>query len=278
MINYLTSDLIDWNEFVPVFDDEGGESGDGGKGEDGSGGEPKPQPKGEPKGDPKTPSKEGGDTKPKVKSFTQEEVDNMLSSERNKYATELEELRNNTNLTAEEKTKLEQRVSELRDEVKAKEKLTSQEIKRIREEFQEELESSTKERDSWKNRFHELKIQRDILDQVATDAYSPRQIVNLLRPQSELTPILDEDGNETGDFETRVKLEVDGKPASLRVPEAVKIMKDDVENYGNLFKSNIKSGLGGGSNKDPQTMKPEDFDGMSVEEYQKYRKQIRGDK
>jgi hypothetical protein len=85
------------------------------------------------------------------------------------------------------------------------------------------------------------------------DAFNSGQIVGLLRPITELRPEWDKDGKETGRLVPMIDFpDVDEKTGenikTLRTPQdAVKRMKELPQNYGNLFKSNVVSGVGAGT-------------------------------
>jgi hypothetical protein len=80
-----------------------------------------------------------------------------------------------------------------------------------------------------------------------------------------------------GEYKPMVEMEevVDGKTTTvLSSPEeAVKKMKALPDQYGNLFKTPVKSGVGGGGSDAHVQTGPIDFKNLSQEEYRKLRKE-----
>jgi len=249
-------------------------------GEDTGAGDP---PAGDPPaGDPPAGDPPAGD--PPVKTFTQDEVNAIMAKNRRNLQTKVTELEGQLSeaksgsLTAEEKITLQKRVKELSDSLKTKEELAKQNEEAIKAENEKKISDLQNQLESLQNRYTGETIQRTITDAaVASDAFSPEQIVAILRPNTTLTDELDKDGNPTGNLVSRVKItgkDQDGKDTELdlKVNEAVEVMKKMPEKYGNLFKSNVKGGLGmntqgdtGGGSVNPAK--------MTTEEYLKARKE-----
>jgi hypothetical protein len=103
--------------------------------------------------------------------------------------------------------------------------------------------------------YRDSTVQRSSQDAaVKNDAFSPSQIVTLLKPMTKLVEVLDPiTKRPTGQYEVQIEMmEVNPKTNELekmvRSPEdAVKRMKELPEQYGNLFKSGVVSGIGSGS-------------------------------
>jgi len=221
---------------------DGGSDGDGGSGSSGSG---------------------GGTNK----TFSQDDVNRFLASEKRKFKDsqqklidELEALKTKSNLTDTERTELEERLEAQRRELMTKEELAKKDKDKLIKEHQASTDKLTGERDTWRTRYTEATITRAITDAaVLNEAYSPEQIVFMLRPATQLVEDLDADGKPTGDFIPKVTFkdeDKDGKPVTLEltVPEAVKRMKD-MEKFFNLFKGEGTGGIGsqnrGGGGKTP---------------------------
>jgi len=229
-----------------VFDGEDGGDGDAGGGEGGAGDAPK--------------------------TFTQDEMNKILAADKRKNSAqsdkykkqatdslaELQRLKESTTLSGDEKEEMEQRIEILSNELLTKEELASKQSKKNADKHGKELASVTGERDHWKNQFTNTSIQRAIMDAaVASDAYNPSQVVELLDRKASLVETLDEDGKPTGQFGVKIKfadVDKDDNPVTLDLSpkDTVKRMKE-IEGYQNLFKGKGTGGLGGtnkGSGKD----------------------------
>lgn len=228
----------------------------------------------------------GNKVEPKT-TFSQEDINKAVAKERRKMqdkneklAKELEASNKGRQMTAEEKENLEKQVEELRTAHLTAEEKAKRERARLEKESKEREDTLTKDRDTWKQRFHNSTISRAIVDAAQThDAFNGEQIAALLQPHTHLAEGTDADGKGNGKFVARVKLPTlnsDGVVVDLdlTVDEAVKHMKDDVDRYGNLFKGNAKSGLGTGNDT---TTKVGNIDiaKLSPEEYRKHRDAIK---
>lgn len=214
------------------------------------------------------------DDKPTI---SQKKVNAIMAEEKRKHTAvidkqvkELETLKKSKGLTEQEKTNLTARIEELQNTLLTKEQLTVKEREKIQNEHKQVLEKTTSEREVWKNRFLQSSIVRAITDEaVKAEAFKPSQIVALLEKDTRLSEETDSDGNPTGDFTPKVKMQdvdKDGKPITLdlTVAEALKRMKDRAEDYGNLFKSGVAGGLGASGGKsgkdvDPSKMTPDQY-------------------
>lgn len=236
--------------WMAVYDDAGGTgdgksggTGDGGTGDGGSTGD----------GDTGSGGSGGGTSK----TFTQEDVNKFLAKEKRawqdkqqKAIDELEALKTKSSLSDKERTELEDRIQTMKNDLLSKEQLAKQEKDKIIKEHRVEVDKLTEERENWKTRYTDATITRAITDAaVLNEAYSPEQIVLMLRSSTRLVEALDEEGKPTGDLIPKVTFsdeDKDGKPVTLEitVPEAVKKMKD-IEKYFNLFKGEGTGGIGG---------------------------------
>jgi hypothetical protein len=253
MRNYL---LVEAIPFYLVYEGEGE-----------GGGDPPPTP-------PPTPAPVADDDKP---TLSQKKVNAILAEEKRKnkeiidrQVKELETLKKSRGLTEQEKTGLTARIEELQNTLLTKEELAVKERKKLEHEHKVALEQTTTERDTWKNKFVQSTIVRSITDEaVRAEAFAPNQIVALLEKNTRLAEVVDADGNPTGEFIPKVKMQdvdKDGKPLTLdlTVSEALKRMKDRADEYGNLFKSGVAGGLGAAGGKsgkdvDPSKMSPEQY-------------------
>lgn len=224
-------------------------------------------------GDPSPPNPD--DDKP---TLSQKKVNAIMAEEKRKHkividgqVKELETLRKSKNLSEQEKTTLTSRIEELQNSVLSKEQLAQKEKQKLETEYKTKLDTVSTESNFWKSLFHKETITRSIVDEASkSEAFSPTQIVSLLKDNTRLSEVLDGEGNPIpGQYITKVKFQdtdKEGKPVTLdlTIPEVMKRMKDRPEEYGNLFKSGVSSGLGqsGGHNKsgkDPSKMSPEEY-------------------
>ena len=197
----------------------------------------------------------GGGGTPKT--FTQDDVNRLLAKEKRDFQSkqqtminELEALKQKSTLTAEERTALENRLEELRNESLTKDELAKKDKDKLLKTHETEKTTLVKERDGWRNRYTDATIARALTDAaVANTAHVPSQIVSILRGQTRLVEELDEAGKPNGNLIPKVTLQdkdKDGKSVTLdlTVSEAVKRMKD-MEDYFNLFKGEGTGGVGG---------------------------------
>lgn len=217
------------------------------------------------------------------KTFTQEELNNILSKERRAYEdktkqtiTQLEELKKGKSLSDDDKNKLTKRIESLNDELLTKEQLATKERDKLRKSHEEEKTKIVTERDTWQQRYRTAEISRAISDAATKeDAFDSAQIAALLVPNASLVEELDNEGTVTGNYVPKVKfkdVDKDGKPVTLdlTIPEAVKRMKETPEKFGNLFKSTANGGLGmnpGVANKTQGDLK-----NMNPAQWREYRK------
>lgn len=240
-----------------VFEGDGGDGGDGG-GDGGDGG-----------GDGGDGGGDGGDGKSADKTFTQDQVNKFLAEEKRKgqvstqkALSELEALKKRSNLNSEERKELDGRIEQLQNAILTKDELAKKEKDKVSTEHKTKIDEMTTDRDMWKGKYTGSTINRDITDaSVDNNAFSPKQIVALLRPDTQLVEDLDAEGKPTGELVPKVTFKTkddDDKPVTLTltIPEAVKRMSE-MDEYGNLFHTDGTGGIGsrskpgkGGSDKD----------------------------
>jgi len=217
-------------------------------------------------GDDKTGDDKTGDDKTgddKSKTFTQEEVNAIVAKENSKHRKSLEELQQNKSLDEEAQKKLKEQIDRLSSEKESEIDKAQRERKQLVTKHETEVKGLTADRDLWKGLYSTSRVNGDLTDAaITTGAVNPKQIVEILRPSTSLVEDTDKDGKPTGKFLTRVKIvETDEKGSRdllLSPADAVKRMVDDKENYGNLFKSTLKTGLGN-SNSTTQKGRPTNY-------------------
>ncbi len=223
---------------------------------------------------------EGGGNTPPPKTFTQAELDKIVTdrvrkmTEKNKEViTELETLKQNVKLTQEERDSLNERIEQLQNQHLTKEELAAKAAEKKDAEFQSQLTSATESAKGWEQRYTTNEIHRSLTDAaVESEALKPHQIVAILKPVTKVVPVLDDKGAPTGEYKSTVTVTEtkDGKSKTLEMSpsEAVKWMRDN-EDYWNLFKSTAKGGMGGQGGSTGKGSPPPDF--SNPEAYRKWR-------
>lgn len=197
-----------------------------------------------------------------TKVLTQEEFNAALvrevGKERAKHEATLKQALDSKNLTEQERADLNQQLNIVRGEAKTKEVQAAEEKKALEEKYKADIEAKTKESETWATLFRESNVTRDLQGAaVAGDAYNAEQIITLLKPMTKMVEIPDEKtGKGTGRYRTVVEfpdkdpVTGDIVPTAKTPEEAIKRMRELPEKYGNLFKSNVRSGIGANSSAD----------------------------
>ena len=157
----------------------------------------------------------------------------------------------NKALSEDEKTALESQLEDVRRQSRTKEEQAKHERRQLQEEYESQLEQYRKDAVKWETQHKDFLIQTALMDAATEhEAFLPNQIFKIVREWTKLVEAVDESGKPTGDLVVMVDLpdkDVDtGKDIiTQRTPsEAVERLK---ELQGNLFKSNVVSGVGGNS-------------------------------
>lgn len=232
----------------------------------------------------------GGGDPPKdtPKTFTQKEVDEIVGRERinlrkknEELVGQLEELKKNVSLSEDEKLALNTRIDELRANYETESDKLKRESKAKEENFNTQVKTLTTERDTWKTRYSQATIARAITDAaVAHNAISAEDMTILLKDNTRLVEVVDDEGKPTGSFEVKTefrdKTDKGEEKVFLLTPgEAVERMKKNTSRYGHYFKNDQAGGTGGavgGSGKKKQ-YSGADIATMTDVEYQAYRKE-----
>lgn len=234
-------------------------------------------------GDPTKPN--AGGTTDSKRTYTDEEVQKLIESERKRNQDQtratiqnLETLRQNQTLSEQEKTGLSKQIEDLNRSLLSKEELAKRERERLVNEHKSTLDTVTKDRDTWRIRFEDSQITRAITDAaIKGDAFNANLIVPLMKPNAALVEN-QVDGHPTGTFSVKIAMSVaeNGvtKNLELTPEEAIKLMKDKPDEYGNLFKGNLVGGVGGGAS--PRNQNNVDLNTTNHEEYLRNRDTILG--
>lgn len=210
---------------------------------------------------------------PPVKTFVQSDVDKIVQDRLSKANKEKEELLVKLQDAAKnetEKAAVTTQLEDLRAQMMTKEQQAAEALKKATIERESAVKVERERADKYKKTYESEKVKRELQDAAtANKAHRPAQLVDLLSPKSRVIEQLGPDGKPTGDYEIRVKVQVqkDKKQVELDLTpgEAMKALKDDVDQYGNLFDSPMTGGLGAsgprtdGKNKSLEDMSQDEF-------------------
>lgn len=236
---------------------------------------------------------EGGDEdgnsgkKPRV--FTQAEVDEMVVKRnkglQQKYQSlekQYEDTLRQKNLTAGERQKIQSNLEQLQAEMRTSKEQAEYEAKKAKEKYELEIQNTKKNADFYKNLYEKSTIERAISDAAASnEGFAPSQFIAYLGPRTRMVAELDSDGEETGNFTPKVEWSVtkeDGSSEllSLSPNEAVNKMKEDTNNFGNMFRPYVSAGIGAGTAPSVGPTKRVDPSKISTQEYMELAKTAEG--
>lgn len=215
----------------------------------------------------------GGGTGNETK-FTQADVNKMLAEEKRKHQEknsslikELEQLKETKGLTEKQKKDLESRIEQLTNESLTKEEQAKREAERLKNDFESKYKEVESDRDGWRGRYTNMLVESTIISEANEfKAVSAEQILAILKPQSEVVPVLGQDGKPTGDYTVKIKHfdEESKKVLDYSPKEKLKFMLENPKKYGNLFQSTLNSGTGSSGpgdtlKGDPAKMTPEQY-------------------
>lgn len=221
-----------------------------------------------------------------TRTYTEDEYKQAIEAERNranesarKAIVELETLKKQSGTTEAQKIDLQKKIDELNNQFMSKEQILKQEKEKLVNNYEETVKTLTGDRDTWKKRYIDSKIRREISDAANKhEGYNADMFLALLRDKSEIVEETEEGSGRTN-FKVKVKMPVDkdGKKVELdfEPEQAIKLMKDDPDQYGFLFKGTNTTGVGGRSS---ESLKTADYANMSFDEWQKHRTNVLGKK
>jgi hypothetical protein len=223
-----------------------------------------------------------------TKTFTQAQINSYLADDRRKtelkYKAQLKvelqkqektfnELLTNKNLTEQERDSLRESLASVEQQLHSEKELLTRQKKQVEDQLTAKLTESEKREKAWESRFRESSIARQLQEAaVSNDAFNARQMIDLLRPKTSLEAVKNAAGEETGEYQVIVDLEVAGVTTKLSPTDAVKKMKEDAS-YANLFKSNVVSGAGSNSGTGSAAVGAPDWANMDQATYRKLRKE-----
>ena len=181
----------------------------------------------------------------------------QLEESNKKYSTlesSYQELLTNQNLTNEEREGLQTQLSDLQKQFRTKEQQLAFDKKQAEDAAATTIEELTKERTIWEQRYTDTTIRTALQSAAVThEAFNPDQIIVQLRSNTKLVEQVDGNGKPTGQLLPMVEMTVTNEetkaPEVLQMTpdEAVSHMKKTPELWGNLFKNNIREGIGSSS-------------------------------
>jgi hypothetical protein len=192
----------------------------------------------------------------------QDELNTMMAANRKKLTQQnqelvkqLEQIKQNSQLTQEERDGLQVRITQLEEQYMSKEELSKRESQKQQKEFEGKLNNTQQELEQWRNMYSSSTIERALQDAaIEGKALHPSQIVDLLRGRTQLVEVL-ENGQPTGKYQTLIKfndVNEDGENVTLDLSptDTIKRMKELTDKYGNLFEGTATGGVGGSRGAD----------------------------
>lgn len=193
--------------------------------------------------------------------FTQDDVNRFLADDRRKHQERYKQLEGSYtkmlkegSLHKEQRQKMLADLEDLQKAFRTKEQQAEYDRKKQAERYKNELSGATESAIKWETMYKSSVVERSLQDAaVSADAFNPGQIVSLLKPMTKMVEETDVEGIPVGSMTPKVDFQdIDEKTGdritTLRTPEeAVKRMRELPTLYGNLFKSNVVSGIGTGS-------------------------------
>jgi hypothetical protein len=194
--------------------------------------------------------------------FTQEDLNRFLAEDRRKHQVQLQKMESQLNelaksksLTEQERQTLKENLDAIAGQLRTKEQQATLEKRQLEEQYQVKVQDAEKKAQVWEALFRDSTIDRSLQDAaVKHEAFNPAQVVTQLRPWTRMIEVMDEKaGKPTGKYKPVVDMpDVDAttneQVIMTRSPEeAVKRMKEMPEQWGNLFRSNVVSGIGSSS-------------------------------
>lgn len=183
--------------------------------------------------------------------FSQDELNKILAEDKRKHKAQYEKIEaqyktllDKNNLSTEERVKLEESLEDVRKQLRSKEEQAKYEKKQLEDRLNQTVNELQQKVSQAESKYTHLLVTRALKDAaVGGDAFNAEQVVTLLVPHVKLVdekPMIefpDVDGDT-------------GEPivTQMSPDDAIKRMKQLPEKWGNLFKSNIVSGIGGSSN------------------------------
>jgi len=204
----------------------------------------------------------GGNDGGAAKAFSQEEVNKILAEDRRKHQAKLQEMEtklkaalDSNTLSEKDRKALQENLETVQGQLRSKEEQLALEKKQLQEQYAAQLKEAHEKSSFFETLYRDSTVERALTDAaVKNEAFSPSQLVTQLRPMTKLVPDVDpKTGKPTGKFRPMVEMQTINQTTGeletkAYTPEdAVKKMKDDPTNWGNMFRSGVVSGIGSSS-------------------------------
>ena len=226
---------------------------------------------------------------PDDKKFSQGDLDRLMAEHRKKLQSEnkdlvdqLTKLRENVNLTAQEKEALETRINSLSQQHLTDTQKLQAELDTTKKKLSSENEGLKVAGQKWQGLFNNLLVTNAILQGASEHkAVNAAQLAAMLSPSAKVVEVLDEKGQPTGEYAAKLPIKtVDPKTKAevvidLPIVEAIGKMRED-ENNANLFIIDGSPGFGGNGNVKAGSEKGSFRKDMTPEQYREYRKKQKG--
>lgn len=222
------------------------------------------------------------------KTFTQDEVNEIVVKRNKALKSQYEQLETNyqglldqSNLSGEQREKLETDLENVRTQLRTKEQQAAHDAKKLQETHNKALEETVGRADYYKNLFESSTTERAIVEAATQHgAYNASQFIAILGSRTKIVDELNEQGEKTGRLVPRVEMTVtgeDGTPSVvLKTPEAaIEDLKNDTTQFGNLFRNNVAKGIGEGTSSNAANPTRVDVTTMTDDEYFANREAIR---
>lgn len=205
-------------------------------------------------------------------------------SEKNKtLVTQLEEMRDHANTSESLRQELQMQIEELQKAGLTEKQQMDLELKQWKTRHENDTNTLKQEVESWRKQFSDSFVRQEIRKAANTNKVLPLavdQLDDIIGTQAEVKLMRDQEGKEVpGMFEAVVSIrdeDAEGKSIITTMPidKAVARMRELPHRYGNLFESDQKGGVGGGTMMNSGSSLAgtvPDFSKMTVVEYQKWR-------
>ena len=209
-------------------------------------------------GDPKDPDPKDPDPKD-PKTFTPEQVETLLKEEktksqveRTKMVKQLEEIQQTSTLNEQQRKDLEDQVTALHEASMTTEERAKSALARKEQEYSGKLVTTETERDEWKDKYTQTRINNSLLSAANNNELKPfhsGDIVNALGNTTYLKERVDDLGKKTGEFDVLVKfddIDKEGKTTTVEMdPGQVVAKMSKMTRWSHLFQTSKTPGSGG---------------------------------
>lgn len=163
-----------------------------------------------------------------------------LKAELQKRETTYKDLLQNKSLTEKERNTLQEQLDVVQGQLRTEKNAATEKVKELEAMWTGKLSAAEKRAMEAEAKYRDSTIKRALQDAaVSQDAFRPEQIVTLLNGMAKLV-----DDKVVVDFPDEDATTGEPIMTTRTADEAVKRMKEKADVYGNLFRSNVVSGIG----------------------------------